>query len=307
MTDTETINESTTSQLEQIKGIRTDRYYNKLGQLKDFEDRFQTTEERTVVCGRFRAVYQVALATPVDSFGFDYWKGNCTYDTDVSFYEGEELLFVQKSKMVPCLVIHCLELGDQNKENTFFSIRIGYKLHIYNMGNEFVREACIGSDCLVDFKRVNQKYAIGSTEEMCTYSPFTGLFNLNDFFSQKDGDLKTKPYDNSRTHVPLRTDDYNYSVLRYFPLICTESGFLMEDLKDESIKKEIVSYDSVHAGDFDFDDEDKEDPNAKFYQMLVEAGFDMNKINEQVTQTGSAHILTKDIPKEIQDKYLGTS
>ena len=123
------------------------------------------------------------------------------------------------------------------------------------MNNNFIRNTSIGPDCIVDFKRVNQYYAISITEETCTYDPFTGLINLDMFFSQNAETNQIKPYDNSRTAVCLRSDSQSFEELRYFPLICTETGFVVEDLRTNEILSDIISYDLVHKGEITFDDE----------------------------------------------------
>jgi hypothetical protein len=171
------------------------------------------------------------------------------------------------------------------------------------MNDEFIRFVTIGPDCIVDFKRVNFKYAISITEEMCTCDPFTGLFDLDMFFSQNGKEDNVKPYNNSRIYVPLRMDSHYHDSLRYFPVICTETGFIIEDLRTNKIVTKIISYDDVYYGNFDFDNEEKEDPNARFYEMLSKAGFDMVQINQKIIETGGAQILAKDIPAEILKEY----
>jgi len=54
------------------------------------------------------------------------------------------------------------------------------------MRNEFIKDVCIGHGPIVDFKRVNNEYGIGITQEMCRYEPFTGLFKLDILFGEKD-------------------------------------------------------------------------------------------------------------------------
>ena len=235
-------------------GIYTDRYYKKL-KIKFPEE---NNDIITIDCGKYKAIYNTINRYPHNSFGLDYWKANVhRKSTEISFYENDILLFTKMSVMKPCLIIHCLNNEYQTKENTFYCIRENYSINIYDMNNNFIRTTYIGPDCISDFKRVNQKYAISITEEVCTYEPFTGLFNLDMYFSQNAETNKSKAYDNSRTPVCLRSDSQSFRNLRYFPLICTENGFLVEDLRTNEILSDIIPYDLVHKEIIDFYDNEK--------------------------------------------------
>lgn len=168
------------------------------------------------------------------------------------------------------------------------------------MNNKFIRKTSIGPDYILDFKRVNKQYAISITEEMCTYEPFTGLINLDMFFSQTEDDTLIKPYDNSRTAVCLRSNDQSFGELRYFPLVCTDTGFVVEDLQSNEILPDILPYDKVHQQEIYFEDEEKESQSMKIYEMLYKEGFDMDKIHQQLNETGSVCISAENIPNLAQ-------
>jgi len=287
--------------LSQYTGIYTDRYYKLLNIEinNDCYDLYKDKKEETItnIQGKFKAIYNVKNYYPNDSFGLYSWKsGIGGKPIEISFYENETLLFTKTSTILPCLIVHCLDNENQTRENTFFSTREEWKINIYNMNNEFIRQAKIGPDCIVDFKKVNDKYGIGITEEMCCKDPFTGLFNSDQFFNQKENETVTKPYDNCRTAVCLRSDSQDFSELRYFPLICTETGFVVEDLRTNEILSEIIPYDKVHSQEIDFYDNEKESLNDKMYESLQKAGFNINEIQQQLIKTGTVYISAKDLP-----------
>jgi hypothetical protein len=278
-------------------GIYTDRYYDKL-EIKFTNE--ETYETIVIECGKYKAKYNTNNRSPQNSFGLDCWKASVhRIPTEISFYENDQLLFTKMSVMKPCLIIHCLNKEEQTNNNTFYCIRENYSINIYDMNNNFIRNTSIGPDCIVDFKRVNQHYAISITEEMCTYDPFTGLINLDIFFNQTAETPQIKAYDNSRTAVCLRSDSQSFGELRYFPLICTETGFVVEDLRTNEILSDIIPYDLVHQGEITFEDNEKESQSMKMYEMLYKCGFDINKINQEITQKGQVYINVKDIPSNI--------
>ena len=132
----------------QIKGIYTNRYYKKLAIYFGYNDKKQETF--VVDCGKFKAIYNTITCYPQNSFGLGSWKEVNT-PTEISFYENDQLLFTKMSVIQPCLIIHCLNNEDQTRNNTFYCIRENYTINIYDMNNNFIRNACIGPDCLLDF------------------------------------------------------------------------------------------------------------------------------------------------------------
>ena len=281
-------------------GIYTNRYCRITGvnQMTDRKD-----YSINIDCGRYKVVYNIVDAHSPSLFGLDSWK--CvTYRPKivVSFYENDQLLFTKTGMALPCIIIHCLDDVNQSKENTLFSIREDNTINIYNMNNEFIRKACIGHGPIVDFKRVNKEYGIGLTEEMCCNDPFTGLFKLDIFFGEKDGAPLERPYDNSRTYVPLSANSQEYAYLRLFPLICTETGFLVEDLKKHKILADIIPYDKVWLKEILFDDDEQETPGDKMYEILQQAGFNINQLQQQVIENGGVSILAKDLPANVLEK-----
>lgn len=89
--------------IKQIKGIYTDRYYEKLSINLQNEDK---EKNRTIVteCGKFSAVYSTKNYNPIDSFGLGSWRGIHT-PTEISFYGNEQLLFTKMSLNQPCLIL----------------------------------------------------------------------------------------------------------------------------------------------------------------------------------------------------------
>jgi len=290
-------------------GIYTDRYYKLLNiHIHDIDIDNIKEETFTIVKDRYKALYNVKNYYPLNSFGLHSWKSAIWKTTNISFYEDDILLFTKKSYNLPCLIIHndtkkcnISNNYNQTRDNTFFSIREDFKINIYNMNNVFIRSVSIGPDCLVDFKRVNNKYAVGITEEMCCNDPFTSLINLDDFFNENIdiNNKKVRAYDNSRIPLILRSDSQIYDTLRYFPIVCTETGFLVEDLRTKKIVSEIIPYDKVYSGEIDFDDNEKENPNIIIYNSLVQSGFDMKELERAVIENEKVYISSEYIPKDI--------
>ena len=277
--------------------IYTDYYYKKFNY--DLEDNTYNTHHMKIECGKFTVKYDITIDIPLNSFGLECWKTINKRQIEISFYENDQLLFTKDGITQSCLIIHTLDSNNQTKENTFFSIREGYTINIYDMNNKFIREATIGPDCIVDFRRVNEKYAISLTEEMCTYSPFTGLFDLNQFFNQLSDDEQLKPYDNSRVAIPLRSYYQMDHELKYFPLAFTKDGFILEDLRTNEILTEIIPYDKVYNEEISFYDDEKESQSTQITNILINAGFNMDKINQQLIDKGQVYIDVKDIPNDV--------
>jgi hypothetical protein len=273
----------------QIQGIYTDKYYKNKNIKFNWKEKIHETIE--MECERYKAKYDTITPFPKNSFGLGCWKGDEQRKPAViSFYENEQLLFTKMSVIAPCLIIHCLNKDEQTSNNTFYCIRESYEIKIYDMNNNFIRTTSIGGRCIVDFKRVNERYAISITEEMCTFDPFTGLCDLNMFFSQTNETEKIKPYDNSRTPVCLRSDSSDFIYLKYFPIICTEIGFVVEDLRTNEILSEVIPYEKVHREEFIFDDDEKESQSDVITKMLQNNGYNMDEINKKLIKQGEIYI-----------------
>ena len=133
---------------------------------------------------------------------------------------------------VPSVVIH----GDGiTREGTKFCIG---SVSIYDMNQKLIRHTQIGSDAHHDIQRVSDKYAISTSIEVCTWSQFFGLIDLDLFFSQTGDEEQIKPYDNARTYIPVcSTDDVLYATC------ADENGFILNN-------GYILPY--QEAEDFDF-------------------------------------------------------
>lgn len=202
------------------------------------------SEDIEHICGIFSIKYKT-LPTFVqsDSFGLSGWR-SVHAPIDVSFYENDVLLFTKQFKYLPAIVIH----GDGlTKSNTFFTFNENLNLNIYNMNNQFIKTKIIGPDIFVDFKRVNDKYAIAESQEMCTYCPFTSLINLDIFFDIIQSDKK-RVYDDSRVHVPLSCEACENSTL--VAMVATEKGFIVMNkyctpISYNFTEENLVLYDDV--------------------------------------------------------------
>lgn len=225
----------------------------------------KVTETRTVTCGIFSAKYNVVDRWPVNVFGLDSWKGiRGVYKVD--FFMSDELLFSIDSHTNPSVVIH----GDGlTKDKTFFTIHEN-EFKIYDMNQTFVRDVDIGGDCFVEFKRVNDKYAIGLTQECCTDSPFTGLFDLDIMFGIKSSTEKN-PYDNSRVHIPF---DPECGCLKMLPLVATNIGFVVRDTTTGEIS--TVLYEDLYENNLQFYSDNEDDGTEDF---LTSIGLDQEQID----------------------------
>lgn len=184
---------------------------------------------------------------PENTLGCYNWKASHN-PIMVYFYKNDKLLFTKEFIRHPGIVIH----GDGiNEEKTFFTFCETRHLAIFDMNNKFIRCPDIGADFFTEFKRVNEKYAIGISQEGCTCDPFTGLFNLDIFFGLIECS-EIRPYENSRVHVPIYKED-----LLVTPLIANENGFEVKINKIgiySWIVNGTVSYDDVFEGIADFYD-----------------------------------------------------
>lgn len=185
---------------------------------------------------------------------------HCHTEIVVEFYENDILLFTKSTKKVYSIVLH----GDGiTKEKTFFSFHDTKNnnrydcLAVFNMNNQYIKQVCIGVDCFAEFKRVNDKYAIGFTVEMCCHAPFTALFDLDLFFDLKECDpdiAKIRPYDKSRHHIPL-TVEASDGPIAMTPLIATPKGFIVKvnsPVTYQFTEENLVTYDDAFNGIADF-------------------------------------------------------
>ncbi len=176
--------------------------------------------------GNFSAEYDY----PDHRGRFDSNIGKFAQSTKVIFKECGEIIFEMTS--VPSVVIH----GDGvTREGTKFCIGC---VSIYDMNQKLIRHTQIGSDSHHDIQRVNDKYAISTSIEVCNWTPFFGLIDLDLFFSQTGDEEQVKPYDNARTYIPVRQrDDVLYATC------ADENGFILNN-------GYILPYEE--AEDFDF-------------------------------------------------------
>lgn len=209
----------------------------------------EVNEDIVHLRGIFSIKYSTVNTLAENIFGKGYWKSKNKFL--VSFYKNENLLFTKEINGPSSgILIH----GDGLNENkTFFTCCENYRLSIYNMNNELIKSINVGGDYFSEFKRVNEKYAIGEGQEGCTYYPFNGLFNLDILFGIEKSEKK-RAYDNSRVHFPMSKHENKLLVT---PIIARENGFEVEIIKSGEypwIKNNIVSYDDVFNGVADFYD-----------------------------------------------------
>lgn len=162
-------------------------------------------------CGIFSAEYDYE-----DHRGrFDSNIGKFGRGTVVTFKENGEKLFELNSGCAPSIILH----GDgKTREGTKFCIG---GVTIYDFNQRLIRETQIGSSSHHDIQRVNERYAISNSIEVCSWCNFFGFIDLDLFFSQKGDEECIRPYDNARVHVPLNDDDVTY-------VTCAdEDGFIL--------------------------------------------------------------------------------
>jgi len=132
---------------------------------------------------------------------FDSNIGKFGKGVNVTFKENGIELFEMKSPCAPSIVIH----GDgKTRDGTRFSFG---NVTIYDFNQKLIRHTCIGSDPHHDIQRVNDKYAISTSIEVCTHTQFFGFIDLDLFFNQTGEEEQIRPYDNARVYVPLYRDD----------------------------------------------------------------------------------------------------
>lgn len=243
-----------------------------------------------ISCGIFKVEYDVTdKMPPKNSFGLYHWKSSHV-PIAVSFFENNVLLFTKEFARSPSIVIH----GDgQTRVNTFFTFNENYKLNIYNMNNEIVKSPCVGYDIFVEFKRVNNLYAIAHTEEICTYDPFTSLINLDIFFGLVECD-KHRPYDNSRIHVPLTKECQNNPSI--IPIVATQKGFIVENINDVKLNYDfsepnLVLYEDAFCDTDNAKIDFYEDSNSvDIFNVLEIENNTANKIMDSIHETGGVNL-----------------
>lgn len=189
----------------------------------------ETNKEKHFVhtCGIFSAEYDYE-----DHRGyFDSNIGKFGKSAMVTFKENGNVLFEMRSGCAPSIILH----GDgKTPNNTKFCIG---GVSIYDFNQKLIRHTQIGSDAHHDIQRVNTKYAISNSIEVCSWSNFFGIIDLDLFFSQTGDEECIRPYDNARIHVPLYKDD------RIYATCADEDGLVLNNGK-------IIRYED--AEDYDF-------------------------------------------------------
>lgn len=222
-------------------------------------------------CGIFSIKYTLVDHIPNNTFGLNCWKDST--ESLISFYSKDELAFTKEFKGPnTCIVIH----GDGlTKEGTFFTFYNNYKVEIYNMNNNCLKEIYIGGDFPVDFKRVNDKYAIGKGEEGCTYAEFTALFELDILFGLRET-TKKRPYNDSRVHFPICSIEHK-NRLNFIPMFCKHDGMIVEKNINGAVITEQFSYDDIFEGKIDFHNKENriniadlltQEQNKKFEEIM---------------------------------------
>jgi len=178
-------------------------------------------------CGIFSAEYDYE-----DHSGlFDSNIGKFGKSAMVTFKENDKILFEMKSGCAPSIVLH----GDgKTHNNTKFCIG---GVSIYDFNQKLIRHTIIGADSHHDIQRINDKYAISNSIEVCTWSNFFGIIDLDLFFSQTGDEECIRPYDNARIHVPLYGDD------RIYVTCADEDGLVLNNGK-------IIRYEDAESYDF---------------------------------------------------------
>ena len=211
--------------------------------------KYSTVQQEFIIkLGIFKAIYTCDKGYPHNLFGYGVSK-NIT----VNFFENDILLFSKIANNIKSIILH----GDGKiKSNTFFTINESKKdtLSVYDFENTHIRDVLIGADRFCEFVKVNDRYAIGMTEEYCCHTPFTGLFNLDILFDKHQEKYDVLPYDKSRIHVPLSKESTDCDI-SMSPLIATPKGFIVKINKPVSYKfteDNLVTYDDVFNEVADF-------------------------------------------------------
>ncbi len=268
-------------------------YYNDVKNIKyDYEHHDDYLFSGTIVeeYGIYRAEYTITNDEPLDCCGvFIHWKSNIYYgETDhIKFYKNNELIFSKTTSPKPCLIIH----GDgKTDENTFFLVREKYNLNIYNMENKFIKTVDLGPDMIVSVKKISPKYGVSIYEEMCTYSRFTGLINLDILFKiEKEKDIRF--YDNSRVHIPIG-DGYGFSGVQYLVVGSNSNGFIIMNKKTKEILPNLVSYDDAFNEVFDFYEENANENYMKHTCNIINKLTNTDITPEQLSNFIQSNFIT---------------
>ena len=148
---------------------------------------------------------------------FDSNIGKFARGTMVTFKENGNVIFEMNSGSSPSIILYG---NGKTREGTKFCIG---NVSIYDFNQKLIRRTCIGSDSHHDIQRVNDKYAISTSIEVCTWSQFSGLIDLELFFNQTGDEEQMKPYDNARTYIPMCNDDVLYATC------ADEDGFILNN------------------------------------------------------------------------------
>lgn len=182
-------------------------------------------------CGIFTAEYDYE-----DHRGyFDSNIGKFGKPAMITFKENGVTLFEMKYGSSPSIILH----GDgQTRNNTKFCISAIYNaIAIYDFNQKLIRHTQIGGDSHHDIQRINTKYAISNSIDVCTWCNFFGIIDLDLFFSQTGDEECVRPYDNARIHVPLFEDD------RIYATCADEDGLVLNNGK-------IIKYEDAEKYDF---------------------------------------------------------
>ena len=206
----------------------------------------------------YRAEFQ--LKRPADCFSFESWKFN-SGGSDVKFYCNDVELFTEYSSREPIF---------NTKDGVTRVTIITNKLNVYSMDGTCIKsDISIGMDCFVDFIQVSPRYAIGMTEECCTYDPCGSIWDLETLMFDEETEQE-KFYSNHRTPITLagkcdcdnmmrfpRANRGNvvshYYHSRYIPILATPDGFVVWDTVMRKQLDMKVSYKDAYTGDFEFD------------------------------------------------------
>ena len=223
-------------------------------------------------CGIFTAEYDYQ-----DHCGrFDFNIGKFGRSALVTFKENGNIIFEMNSGSTPSIILY----GDgKTREGTKFCIG---NVAIYDFNQKLIRTTCIGTDSHHDIQRVNDKYAISNSIEVCTWSNFFGMIDLELFFNQTGDEEPIRAYDNARIHVPLHGDD------RIYATCADEEGFILNN-------GHVLRYEN--AEDYDFS-------NGKGYIQL-----DFSKLGYSEEQVKNINDMllkgqTVSIPFSSEDKKI---
>ena len=209
-----------------------------------------------IIEGEYKAT--VTRCIPYDCFGWLNWKQS-RYIPLVRFYKNDIEIFTHESQG-GIVILHTIN------NITRFLIICDDMIQIYDMDNNIIySDISVGMDQFVDFKRVSNKYAIGLTEETCTYDPCGSIWDLDHMmFGMNTKEVNY--YSDHRMPIPLcgKCDCGNnwwnrgrinikHFHPRYIPISALDEGFKVWDTYENKLLDNIVSYDHAYTGIFDFD------------------------------------------------------